>query len=203
MARNVQIWTERAEPVLDGPHASPADIQRAMQKVKEGGVFGYRFIFPAMRVGQHEVYWHRPLVAYRDAAGEAAVLPDAPLGYLTAYDADKVRLDRAIELWPRLQQRPVLLAALAGEDYAHKRQVPPLVRNIRKLTHAYALFGAKLLPLNFALRIMGLNEIGAGVRMLAHVPDQVADGIRGDCRASTYRGGRGKTWPSPGFADLL
>jgi hypothetical protein len=57
--------------------------------------------------------------------------------------------------------------------------VPAPVRNIRKLTHAYALFGGKRLPLNFALRIMGLNEVGAGVRMLAHVPDQVADGVRG------------------------
>jgi hypothetical protein len=179
MARNVQIWTEHAEPVLNGPHASAADIKRAMQTIRKGGVFGYRFVFPAMRVGEHEVYWHRPLVAYRNSAGETVVLPDAPLGYLTAYDADKPRLDRAIELWPRLQQRPVLLAALAGEDYTHKRQVPPQVRNIRKLTHAYALFGAKPLPLNFALRIMGLNEVGAGVRMLAHVPEQVADGIRG------------------------
>jgi hypothetical protein len=179
MARNVQIWTEQAEPVLDGPHAAPADIQRAMQTIKQGGVFGYRFIFPAMRVGKHEVYWHRPLVAYRDAAGEAVVLPEAPLGYLTAYEADQPRLDRALELWPRLQQRPVLLAALAGEDYTHKRQVPPQVRNLRKLTHAYALFGTQPLPLNFALRIMGLNEVGAGVRLLAHVPEQVADGIRG------------------------
>jgi hypothetical protein len=58
MARNIQIWTEHAEPVLDGPHASPGDIKRAMQKIKEGGIFGYRFIFPAMRVGLHEVYWH-------------------------------------------------------------------------------------------------------------------------------------------------
>jgi hypothetical protein len=179
MARNVQIWSEKGEPVLDGPRASPADIKRAMQKIKQGGVFAYRFMFPAMRVGQHEVYWHRPLVAYRGAAGEAMVLPDAPLGYLTAYDADKPRLDRAIELWPRLQQRPVLLAALAGEDYTRKREVPPQVSNIRKLTQAYALFGARQLPLNFALRVMGLNEVGAGVRLLAHVPEQVADGIRG------------------------
>jgi hypothetical protein len=195
MARNVQIWTERAEPVLDGPHASPADIRRATQKIKEGGIFGYRFIFPAMRVGKHEVYWHRPLVAYRDAADETAVLPDAPLGYLTAYDADRPRLDRAIELWPRLQQRPVLLAALAGEDYTRKRQVPLQVRNIRKLTHAYALFGAGRLPLNFALRIMGLNEVGAGVRLLAYVPEQVADGIRGiidvpPADAAVGKGGR-------------
>src|SRR5262249_15577068 len=124
MARNVQIWTEKSILLLDGPHASPAEIKRAMRLVQAGGVFGYRFLFPAMRVGKHEVYWHRPLVAYLDAAGEVAVLPDAPLGYFTAYDADKPRLDRAIELWPRMQKQAVLMAALAGEDYTRKRQVP-------------------------------------------------------------------------------
>jgi hypothetical protein len=178
MARNVQIWNQRAEVLLDGPHASAADIKRAMRTIQAGGVFGYRFLFPAMRVGKHDVYWHRPLVAYRDAGGEVAVLPDAPLGYLTAYDADKPRLDRAVELWPRMQQRPVLLAALAGEDYTRKRQVPLQVRNVRKLAHAYALFGAKPLPVNFARRIMGLDREGAGERWLAQLPELVADRIR-------------------------
>jgi hypothetical protein len=177
MARNVQIWTQRPELVLDGPHASAADIQRARQIVLAGGVFGYRFIFPAMRVGKHEVYWHRPLVAYRDAAGEVAVLQDAPLGYLTAYDADKPRLDRPVELWPRMQQRPVLVAALAGEDYTRKHEVPPQVRNVRKLTHAYALFGARPLPIHFTLRIMGLDREAAAERWLEHLPEQVADRI--------------------------
>jgi hypothetical protein len=177
MARNVQIWTESAGLVLDGPHASAADIKRARRTIEAGGVFGYRFLFPAMRVGKHEVYWHRPLVAYRDAAGEAAVLPDAPLGYLTAYDADRPRPDRAVELWPRMQRRPVLLAALAGEDYTRKRQVPPPVRNVRKLTHAYALFGAKPLPIDFARRVMGLDREAAGERWLSHLPEQVATRI--------------------------
>jgi hypothetical protein len=197
MARNVQIWTARGEPVLDGPHASPADIKRAMRRVQEGGVFSYRFIFPAMRVGKHEVYWHRPLVAYRDAAGEAVVLPDAPQGYVTAYDADKPRLDRAIELWPRLQQRPVLLAALAGEDYSRKRKVPLKVRNIRRLTHAYALFGATRLPLNFALRIMGLNDVSAGERLLTYVPAQVAEGIRGIIEAPPAEAAVGRRGRAP------
>jgi hypothetical protein len=178
MARNVQMWTERAELLLDGPHASPSDIRRAMRTIQAGGVFGYRFLFPAMRVGKHEVYWHRPLVAYRDGAGEVAVLPDAPLGYLTAYHADKPRLDRPIELWPRLQRRPVLVAALADQDYTRKRVVPPQVRNVRKLTHAYALFGAKPLPINFARRIMGLDQQGAGERWLAELPHVVASRIR-------------------------
>jgi hypothetical protein len=179
MARNIQICTQGgAELLLDGPRASSAEIKRAMRVVRAGGVFGYRFVFPAMRVGRHEVYWHRPLVAYRDAAGEVAVLPDAPLGYLTAYDADKPRLDRPIELWPRMQRRPVLLAALAGEDYTHKRQVPPQVRNVRKLTHAYALFGQKPLPLNFALRIMGFDQRATGERWLEALPAEVATTIR-------------------------
>jgi hypothetical protein len=177
MARNVQVWTQSADLLLDGPHASPADIKRAMRAVLAGGVFGYRFSFPAMRVGNHEVYWHRPLVAYRDAAGEVAVVPDAPLGYLTAYDADRPRLDRAVELWPRLPRRPVLMAALEGEDYVRKRDVPPQVRNVRKLTHAYALFGAKPLPINFARRIMGLGREGAGERWLESLPAQVATRI--------------------------
>ena len=86
--------------------------------------------------------------------------------------------ERAIELWPRLQQRPVLLAALAGQDYTRKRQVPPQVRNVRKLTHAYALFGARPLPFNFARRIMGLDREGAGERWLEQLPAQVAARIR-------------------------
>jgi hypothetical protein len=178
MARNVQIWTQRPELLLDGPHASPSDIKRAQKTIQAGGVFGYRFLFPAMRVGRHEVYWQRPLVAWRDAAGEVAVLSDAPLGYLAAYDAERPRLDRAVELWPRMQRRPVLLAALAGEDYTRKRQVPLQVKNVRKLTHAYALFGAKPLPIHFARRIMGLDREGAGQRWLAQLPEQVADRIR-------------------------
>jgi hypothetical protein len=178
MARNAQVWTLSSELLLDGPRASTDDIMRAKHTVLAGGAFAYRFVFPAMRVGRHEVYWHRPLVAYRDAAGEVAVLPDAPLGYMTAYDADKPRLDRPVELWPRMHRRPVLVAALAGEDYTRKREVPPQVRNVRKLTHAYALFGTKPLPVNFALRIMGLERIATAERMLEFVPPQVAEQIR-------------------------
>jgi len=178
MARNIQIWSREGKLVLDGPNATSSEIKKAFSTIRRGGVFGYRFVFPAMRVGDHEVYWHRPLVAYRDSAGQAVVLPDAPLGYLTAYEACKPRLDQAIELWPRLQRRPVLLAALEGDDYTRKRVVPPQVRNVRKLTHAYALNGCKPLPVQFARRIMGLDRDGAGKRWLAQLPAQVADRIR-------------------------
>ena len=63
MARNVQLWTHDFRLLLDGPRAAGADMKATLHTVEEGGVFGYRFVFPAMRVGRHEVYWHRPLVA--------------------------------------------------------------------------------------------------------------------------------------------
>src|SRR5262249_34826299 len=61
MARNVQIWTHDFRRLLDGPQAGWDEIHYAHRTVAEGGLFGYRFVFPAMRVGRHEIYWHRPL----------------------------------------------------------------------------------------------------------------------------------------------
>src|SRR5713226_432268 len=60
MARNVQIWTHVFQLLLDGPNASPEDIRKAAHAVEEGGLFGYRFQYPPMRFGRHEIYWHRP-----------------------------------------------------------------------------------------------------------------------------------------------
>jgi hypothetical protein len=77
-----------------------------------------------------------------------------------------------------MRRRPVLVAALAGEDYTRKHEVPPQVRNVRKLTQAFALFGARPLPIEFARQIMGLGHEGAGERWLEHLPPQVADRIR-------------------------
>src|SRR5207247_6335909 len=123
MARNAQLWSHDLRLILDGPNATPDDIRKAVQLMHEGGLFGYRFQFPAMRVGRHEVYWHRPLVAYRNANGEPVVLPDAPAGYLTAYDTARPRLDRPVELWPRVHDRPVMTEALKLYQPGHG-QIP-------------------------------------------------------------------------------
>jgi hypothetical protein len=82
MARNAQIWTQDSQLLLDGPNATRAEIDRAIEAFQKGGLFGYRLQFPAMRVGRYEVYWHRPLVAYLSHhTGQPVVLRDAPLGY--------------------------------------------------------------------------------------------------------------------------
>jgi hypothetical protein len=162
MARNVQLWTEDHRLLLDGPSASPEQIKHAMNVVEAGGVFGYRFLFPAMRVGLHELYWHRPLVAYRDARGECVLLPEAPLGYLTAYEAGKPDLAKPVELWPRLLHRPFPDAAIAlqqrsgsnhnGHDHRH------IIRNARKLFDAYHQMGDRPLPRDFARQLLTLHH---------------------------------------------
>ncbi len=150
MARNVQLWTEDHRLLLDGPHATPDQLKAAMRTVQAGGLFGYRFQFPAMRVGVHEVYWHRPLVAYRTRDGEPAVLPDAPLGYLTAYNADAPRPDKAVELWPRPHRRPLPQAVLGLYGSGNGHVTLPIARGVRRLLDAVRKRGGRPLPRTFA-----------------------------------------------------
>ncbi len=125
MARNCQLWTRDFRLLLDGPNASREHLRRAEEALIEGGLFGYRFVFPAMRVGLYEVYWHRPLVAFSAPDGKSQVLYDAPLGYFTAYRPDSPDVAQPVELWPRLQRRAVYLSASQAfesdrDDYKHQ-----------------------------------------------------------------------------------
>jgi hypothetical protein len=158
MARNVQLWTEDHRLLLDGPSATPEQLHAAMQALEAGGLFGYRFHFPAMRVGRHEVYWHRPLVAYRTASGEPALIPDAPTGYLTAYDTERPNLDRPVELWPRFRRRPAALAALALHEPGQGRVAAPALRGVRKLLDASAKCNERLLPRSVARALLAVGH---------------------------------------------
>jgi hypothetical protein len=177
MARNVQLWTSAGELLLDGPAATPEEIKRAMHTVRAGGLFGYRFVFPAMRVGAHEVYWHRPLVAYRGAKDDKhALLDDAPLGYLTAYPTEpeedgeldeewavrrtfhvsRKALEKPVELWPRLHRRPLPSATLPLFHQGGKGRVTG--RNVRKLFDAVQLRDGRPLPRDLARRLLTLSH---------------------------------------------
>jgi Peptidase family M28 len=143
-ARNAQVWTDAGRLVLDGPRATPDDIRAAEAAVAAGGLSGYRFLYPAMRVGRHEVYWHRVLAAYRGPRGTPALIPDAPTGYLTAYDADRLRPDEAVELWPRLLGRPLPTAIVGLYEAARGRADLDVARSLRKLADGAELFGGPL-----------------------------------------------------------
>ena len=169
MARNIQLWTEDYDLLLDGPTASPDQLRSAMRTVQAGGLFGYRFRWPAMRVGKHEVYWHRPLVAYRDANAEVQVLPDSPLGYLTAYDCDKPRPEKAVELWPRFRHRPLADAALRLYQTGNGRVTLPVIRGVQQLLDAVRHNEDKPLPPSLA---------GA---LLVRKPGETLDGLLDGC----------------------
>jgi hypothetical protein len=104
MARNAQIWSSDFQSVLHGPAADRAQIENATRRMGEGGSFGYRFFYPAMQVGRHAVFWHRPLVAFWDPETKAPQTVDCGLtGYLAATDAAGFSSD-GVELWPRLEE---------------------------------------------------------------------------------------------------
>jgi len=125
MARNAQMWTADYELLLDGPSATRKEIARAAKDVDDGGVFGYRFFYPPMRVGDREVYWHRPLVHSLDGAH------DAPLGYIECGDE---------ELKPNILDRDVHrnLLALDARTRTYARNVFDAEEMVGKLEPTFA-----------------------------------------------------------------
>ena len=196
MARNAQIWTSDGALLLDGPSASPEELKHAMHTVEAGGVFGYRFLCPALRVGNHEVYWHRPLAGYHcPDTDQPKLLADAPLGYLTAYsttapDPDAIFAPRAayrvahealanpVELWPRLQRRPLPLASLPFYHQPGKGQ--NTARNIRKLFDAFHFRDDRPLPRSLACHLLTLARHETLEQWLDSLPDaELATSVRG------------------------
>ena len=125
-------------------------MKATFHTLEEGGLFGYRFQYPAMRVGRHEVYWQRPLVAWLSKKGEPVLLPDSPLGYFTAYAEEDRRPDRAVELWPRLQRRDLPSAAVEMLQQGRSPHEHNVARGVRKLFAAWELCGEKPLSRSFA-----------------------------------------------------
>ncbi len=153
MGRNCQLWSDKGELLLDGPNASRKEIEEAAAELVEGGIFRYRFQFPAMRVGLHEVYWHRPLVAYLSHhSGQVELLDDDPLGYLAAYRTDVFDLAHPVELWPRLLQRESYLSALKYFESAHDHYAHQTALNIVALLDAGKTLGS--LPRSLAHRLI-------------------------------------------------
>ncbi|MGA2060172.1 MAG: M28 family peptidase [Thermoguttaceae bacterium] len=157
MARNAQIWTQDFRLLLDGPNADQHDLARAAKVLQEGGSFGYRFQFPAMRVGQYEIYWHRPLVAYLypSTSRTEVLLDTVPLGCITAYLANRPNTGTAVELWPRLSRRETYLSAFCNfSAIENHRQHRITIQNIRKLLDAWELLGENCLPRSFARALL-------------------------------------------------
>jgi hypothetical protein len=185
MARNVQLWTIDGNLLLDGPTASPKEIRKAFETVSAGGTFGYRFQWPAMRVGRHQVFWHRILAAHIPD-GKTEMLSDAPSGYLTAYpthrgkkddprmafDVKPATLTKPVELWPRMHRRPLMTAA--AERAATGGRDLQTARNVRKLFDAAQLSGGPL-PRRLARRMISVARETTLDGWLDDLPPELAD----------------------------
>jgi hypothetical protein len=175
MARNVQMCHRDLSPLLDGPNASLRELHAACGIVNEGGLFGYRFQFPPMHVGHHEVYWHRPLVAYRTENDQTAVLPDAPLGYLTAYRANKPQLEKPLELWPRLLRRPEYEAAIELFAQCNHHKYQHGLANVVKVLDTWQLRGETPLPRRLAHQLLCHARTHDFGQWLSHLREMAGD----------------------------
>jgi hypothetical protein len=190
MARNSQLWTEDGHLLLDGPHATREELERAATVVAQGGAFRYRFEFPAMRVGLHEVYWQRPLVAYWSASkGQVELLDGGPLGYLTAYLPDNPDLAHPTELWPRLLRREPYLWALRNFEHLQERYKHQTTLNILRLLDTWRRWysvprssrewGQKPLPRSFARQVLRLAEREPLETWLGSLPEKASNPVQG------------------------
>jgi len=157
MARNAQLWTEDYRLLLDGPVASRARVDDAARALIAGGHFGYRFYFPPMRTGYHEVYWHLPLAAGYPAGAEApAVCADVLGGWLVAQPLATVsgHVRGKVELWPRLDARELHREAveLFPVDPGHRSHTTTY--NVRKLAEASDHRGGAKLPPSYARALL-------------------------------------------------
>jgi hypothetical protein len=189
MARNAQIWNEDYALILDGPRATPLEIQRAAETVDRGGRFGYRFYYPPMRAGEREIFWHLPLVARLRAGASAADTWDGPhfLGYARA-EAPPDRPERApIALQPRLLARPGYLeaATLFGADPGRARFTTS--HNIQKLLELRELVGDALDPA-FARALVHTGKRETLDAWLAALPQMASDAKDGARCAALLKG---------------
>ncbi len=177
MARNSQIWTQDHHLLLDGPNATPKEIRAAIELIKQGGLFGYRMQYPPMLAGAHQIFWHRPLIAYLSSdTGKPTVLPDVLLGYLTAYDMH-LDLNHPIELWPQLYQRDTPLTAIQLFK-ENKHQHKTITRTLN-LVAAQELLGQGKIPRSFARQILMLPERKTLDEWLGSLPEFAGHNERG------------------------
>jgi len=73
-------------------------------------------------------------------------LPEAPLGYLTAYHPQQPDLAHPIELWPRLQRRDAFLWALREFEYPPEYYAHATALNILRVFDTYRRWGKQRLP---------------------------------------------------------
>jgi hypothetical protein len=159
LACNSQLWTDKFELMLNGPKADRKKIKDVEKTILSGGLFGYRFFYPPMRVGEHQVYLHRPLVAFVPLGSDRVeVRAESLYGYITGYHDSDTEMSNPVELWPRMQKRELYLSAFhdfnpATDHYAHQTSF-----NIISLLESWEMQMRKLLKRSFAQNLLNIAK---------------------------------------------
>ena len=159
LACNSQLWNSNFDLLLDGPGAARKKLTEVEKTLSAGGLFGYRFFYPPMRVGKHEMYLHRPLVAFLPLTSEnIEVRAESLYGYLAGYHDDDKEMLHPVELWPRMQKREIYLAALNDfknhtDHYAHQTSF-----NIISLFESWEAQARKQLSRTFAHHLLNISK---------------------------------------------
>ena len=159
MARNCHLWSHSFELILDGPKSTRKKIREVEKTILKGGLFGYRFFYPPMRIGIHDIYLHRPLVGYVSArTGNIEIDTESLHGYFACYHRDDATMSHPVELWPRLLRRDLYLSALhdfnAGNDH-YTHQTP---KNIISLLDSWEVQDKKPLARSYAVRLLNISR---------------------------------------------
>ncbi|HTM22060.1 MAG TPA: M28 family peptidase, partial [Kofleriaceae bacterium] len=193
MARNAQLWRPDYRLLLDGPRASVLELERAARFTDRGGRYGYRFLFPPMRAGRRELYWHLPLCArLDDGADEATVLEEEPpLGFIAAEPQPGEEYLPAIELQPRLLDRAghrEAARAFTGADPGRPRFTT--CHNLRAVLEAAEGLGP--LPPSLARALVHCARDLALDDWIAELAGRADDGDRGVRAAAAVRAAVGE-----------
>ncbi|OGV47579.1 MAG: hypothetical protein A2017_11445 [Lentisphaerae bacterium GWF2_44_16] len=173
MARNCQLWTKNYEMILNGPIASSSEIQKAEKILLEGGLFGYRFIFPAMHVGRYEIYWQRPLTAcLSQETGKIEIMPAALSGYMTAYETKSQNISNPVELWPRMRQRDIYFSALRDFESSHDHYTHQTALNIISMFNVKKALGMDVLPRSFTRHLLRVSKNESLEKWLASLSEK-------------------------------
>ncbi|HZU97048.1 MAG TPA: M28 family peptidase [Planctomycetota bacterium] len=170
MARNAQVWSEGYELILDGPRATRREIEAAERALGPGGHFGYRYYFPPMRVLEHEVFWHRPIVARREGDRTLVQHEAAPLGHLSAEKDGATTL----EIRPEVASRELYLESALAFTFDPGRKRRTTSHNIRKLLDWRTLL-ERPLPRSLARRLITAKKEETLDEWLGSLPMRATD----------------------------
>jgi hypothetical protein len=159
LARNSHIWTHDFKLLLDGPRSNHRKIKESEKEILQGGLFGYRFYYPPMKVGNYEIFYHRPLVAYLSKeTGSIEIETDELQGYLAGYHHNDNKMASPVELWPRFLRREIYLSALhdfntINDHYAHQTS-----KNLLSLFDSWNKQGRKPLARSYAHKLLNMSK---------------------------------------------